>query len=185
MLRAVAKKSLPRVSGPVDGLGRPTIMDRALAASHGVDYVHLAAFAIDVDRVREEVEDLDDPRPFAWEVFLVEQYLGAHFDPIRRPEQVLVLEDVVLGVLEGARDALGSQIVFAIWDLVVRERFPQRLRTAFASWRARPDELVKDLAPLFAEEARHRRELAASCLEVPLDPPCAPPTIEALRALAE
>lgn len=160
-------------------------MDRALAASHGIDYVHLAAFAIDVDRIREEVEDLDDPRPFAWEVFLVECYLTAHFDPNRRPEQVLLFEDVVLGVLEGARDALGSQIVFAIWDLIVRERFPQRLRGAFSSWQARPDELVEDLAPLFAEEDRHRRELAASCLEVPMSPPCAPPTIEALRALSD
>ncbi len=180
----VTKKSLPRAEGAVDGLGRSTIMDRGLASKHGVPYVHLAAFAIDVDRIREEVEDLDDPRPFGWEVFLTERYLLSRFDPNRRPEQVAMFEDVVLGVLEGAGDALGGQIVFAIWDAIVRERFPARLRGAFGGWRGRPDALVKDLAKLWAREDALGRELAAGCLEVPLEPPCAPPTVEALRAFA-
>ena len=177
------KRRLARAGPELEGLGRPSIMDRHLASTHGVPYVHLAVFAIDVDRIREEVEDLDDPRPFGWEVFLTECYLLARFDPIRQPVQRVLIEDVVLGALEGARDALGSQIAFAVWGLVVRERFPQNLGEAFASWSARPDELVKELTPLFAREAETRRALAAGCLEVSLTPPCAPPTLEALRAL--
>jgi len=178
----VSDRSLPQ-AGP-ERLGAPTIMDPALAAQHGVPYVHLAAFAIDVDRVREHVEGYDDPRPFGWEVFLVEQYLVARFDPNRRPEQVLIFEDVVLGVLDGDPAALGSQIVFSIWDLIARERFPKRLDGAFKAWRARPKELKKDLDALFADEARHRAELAAGCLPIELSPPLAPPTIEALESLA-
>lgn len=176
------KKSLPQAS-PTK-LGRPTIMDRALAARHGVDYVHLAAFAIDVDRIREAVEGYDDPRPFGWEVFLVEAYLVERFDPIRRPEEAVLFEDVVLSVLEGEPDALGSQVVFAVWDLIGRDRFPKRLEGAFAAWPAKPKELVKDLDRLFVDESRHIVELARGCLDVALDPPVAPPTDEALRRMA-
>jgi len=159
-------------------------MDPGLAAQHGVAYVHLAAFAIDVDRVREQVEGYDDPRPFGWEVFLVEQYLVDRFDPSRRPEEVLIFEDVVLGILDGDPAALGSQVVFSIWDLIQRDRFPKRLEGAFKGWRSRPKALLKDLDALFADEARHRAELAAGCLAVELSPPLAPPTIEALESLA-
>ena len=178
----VAKKSRPTASGP-SKLGRPTIMDPAFAQQHGVPYVHLAAFAIDVDRIREAVEGYDDPRPFGWEVFLTEVHLCATLDPIRRPEQVHLLEDVVIGVLEGEVDALGSQVVFAIWDAIQRERFPQRLAGAFDSWKARPTELLEALAPLFEREAELARELAEGCLAVALDPPLAPPTREALESM--
>ena len=160
-------------------------MDRALAAKHGVPYVHLAAFAIDVDRVREAVEGYDDPRPFGWEVFLVERYLLDRFDPNREPELCLLFEDVVLGVLDGEPDALGSQIVFAIWDLIQRARFPRRLEGAFRAWKARPDELCRDLDALFADEEVLGAALARGCLEVALEPPLAPPTKEALARLAE
>jgi hypothetical protein len=178
------KKHLPKMAPDRQKLGLPTIMDPALAQRHGVPYVHLAAFAIDVDRVRDAVEGFDDPRPFGWEVFLTEAYLLERFDPVRRPEEVLLFEDVVLSILEGAPDALGSQLAFAVWDALVRQRFPARLEGAFASWRARPEQLVKELATLWRDGARHVRELAAGCLEVELEPPLAPPTREALEALA-
>jgi len=158
-------------------------MDRALAAQHGVSYVQLMAFAIDVDRVREQEEGYDDPRPFGWEVFLVELYLLDHFDPNRRPEEVTIFEDIVLGVIEGEPSALGSQIVFSIWDLIQRGRFPKRLEGAFSTWRGRPDELVEDLGELFAEEARLRVELARGCVEVEMSPPLAPPTMATLRQM--
>lgn len=176
------KSSLPQL-GP-EKLGAPTIMDRALAARHGVPYVHLVAFAIDVDRVRAEAGD-DDARPFAWEVFLVERFLVERFDPNRQPEQVLLFEDIVLGVLDGAADVLGTQVVFAIWDLVQRGRFPHRLEGAFAGWPERPDGLAEDLDVLFADEATHAASLARTCLAAPLDPPLAPPTREALEAMAK
>lgn len=177
------KKLLPTADG-AEGLGRATIMDPTLAASHGVAYVHLAAFAIDIDRVREYVEGPEDPRPFGWEVFLAEAYLLRHFDPTRRPEQVLLFEDVVLSVLDGRSDALGSQIAFAIWDAIERERFPVRLRGAFATWKARPTELVEELAPLHETQETLVPELAEGCLATPLDPPLAKPTLAALREMA-
>ena len=173
--------SLPQ-SGP-EALGRATIMDPALAAQHGVPYVHLAVFAIDVDRIREQVEGPEDPRPFGWEVFLVEMYLLDHFDPNRRPEQVLIFEDIVLGIIEGEPSALGSQIIFSIYDLIGRGRFPKRLEGAFASWPARPDELTRELDGLFAQEQAVRERLVQGCLEVALEPPLAPPSAEALRQM--
>ena len=180
----VTKKSLPTADPSLDKLGLPTIMDRALAERHGVPYVHLAVFAIDVDRVREAVEGYDDPRPFGWEVFIAECYLCDRFDPIRRPEEVWLLEDVVLSILDGAPDALGSQLAFAIYDAIARGRFPQRLEPAFKSWEARPTELLKDLGKLFLREEELRIALAEGCLGVELTPPLAPPTKAALAALA-
>ena len=182
-LRHVTNESLPQ-AGP-SKLGAPTIMDPALAAQHGVAYVQLAAFAIDVDRVREHVEGYDDPRPFGWEVFLTEAYLLERFDPNRRPEEVVIFEDIVLGIIEGEPSAFGAQIIFAIWDLIERGRFPKRLEGAFSSWPSRPDELVAELTPLFEDEAAQRRELARACLDTELDPPLAPPTVAALRGMTD
>lgn len=177
----MADRSLLLRKAPTrEKLGLTTIMDRALAARHGVPYVHLAAFAIDVDRVREHVEGYDDPRPFGWEVLLTEHYLLERLGV----EDRVLLEDTVLGILEGEPDALGGQLAFAVWDAVVRGELPDELRSAFKSWRERPDELVKDLTPLWADAPRLIRELAEGCLAVELDPPLAPPTKLALEAIS-
>lgn len=180
----VSKVRLPSAAPGAQGLGLPTIMDPALAQRHGVPYVHLAAFAIDVDRVREAVEGFDDPRPFGWEVFLTEAYVLERFDPDARPDELVLFEDVVLSILEGGPDALGSQLVFSIWDAIVRGRLPKDLERAFSTWRARPKQLVRDLAQLWVDGPKNVRELAAGCLEVELDPPPAPPTREALERMA-
>jgi len=177
----VADKSLLRKAPAREKLGLTTVMDRALAARHGVPYVHLAAFAIDVDRIREHVEGYDDPRPFGWEVLLTEHYLLERFGA----EDRVLLEDAVLAILEGEPEALGGQLAFAVWDAVVRGELPDDLRAAFKSWREQPDELVKDLASLWAEAPRLARELAEGCLAVELDPPLAPPTRLALEAMTQ
>lgn len=177
------KTALP--GAPAEKLGAPTIMDRALAVSLGVPYVHLAVFSIDLDRVREEVEGYDDPRPFGWEVFLTECYLLARFDPSKRPEEAAFFEQVVLSILDGRPDALGAQLSFAVWDAVQRGRFPKRLEGAFKSWKVRPKALVKDLSKLWEREDALRESLARGCLEVALAPPLAPPTVQALRDLAD
>lgn len=176
----MAKKSLLRLAPTQEKLGLTTIMDRALAAQHGVPYVHLAVFAIDVDRVREEVEGYDDSRPFGWEVALTEHYLLERFGA----EDHALIEDAVLAILDGEPHALGSQLVFAVWDAVQRGELPDTLRTAFESWRARPDALVKELAAL-RSDPELIPALAQGCLSVELSPPLAPPTVEALSALAQ
>ena len=71
------KRALPSVAPEQTALGLPTIMDRELAAAHGVTYVHLAVFAIDVDRVYW-LEPEHEGLPFGWEVFLTEQFLLRH-----------------------------------------------------------------------------------------------------------
>ena len=54
----VTKQKRLNVVRPRDTkLGRATIMDRALAQRYGAPYVHLAAFAIDVDRVHRSRPD--------------------------------------------------------------------------------------------------------------------------------
>jgi hypothetical protein len=176
-MRAMARKRLPKIGGKAEKLGLLTIMDRELAEQHGVPYVHLAAFAIDVDRIREKVEGYGDPRPFAWEVFLTEAYILAN------EASHASLEDTVLSIIDGEPHALGSQLAFAAWDAVVRGALPIELKPAFAAWRARPDELVEALAPLWKDDERWRRELASGCLAVELDPPIAAPTKEALARL--
>ena len=178
------KKHLPHLAPAKEKLGLPTIMDPVLAQSHGVPYVHLAVFAIDVDRIRDAVEGFDDPRPFGWEVLLTEAHLLRAFDPARHPREVELLEDVVLSILDGAPDALGAQLVFAIWDAIVRGALPKELERAFRGWKARPKQLVKELATLRGEAGIVER-LATMALEVEIDPPVAPPTRERLLALSE
>lgn len=180
------RRSLPQMPRASEGLGRRTIMDRALATRHGAPYVHLAAFAIDVDRVRDAREDVDDPLPFGWEVLLTEAYLIDALDPAARPGDRTLIEDAVLSVLEGEPGAeiLGSQLPFAVWDAIARGAWPDELRALFAGWKARPRELVAALAPLWAESPTHVRALAQACLDTAIEPPLAPPTLETLARLA-
>lgn len=180
------RKALPQISARAEGLGQKTIMDRALAQKHGVRYVHLAVLAIDVDRVRDALEGLDDPRPFAWEVLLTALYLRERFDPAASEEDRALIEDVCLGVLEAepGEANLGSQVVFAVHELIERGTWPDSMRSIFKAWRTRPRELMKALAALRADEARLGAELARACLSCTLEPPLAEPTREALERLA-
>lgn len=180
------KRSLPRLEPAREGLGRPTIMDRALAARHGVPYVHAAVFAIDVDRVRDATESDDDPRPFAWEVFLTARYLAWRCDPSDEATRSM-LEDAVSAVLElppSEEGVLGSQLPFAVWALVARGTWPRELESWFRVWKKKPRDLEKDLEPLFAGSGDEERALARFALSVELDPPLAPPTREALTSMA-
>ncbi|MGF1465844.1 MAG: hypothetical protein ACFCGT_06895 [Sandaracinaceae bacterium] len=177
------RRRLP-VASAREGLGAPTIMDRALAARHGVAYVHLVVFAIDLDRVRGEVEGRAE-WPFGWEVFLTQAYLLERLSPGADPAHRELLEDTVLSVLEGRPDALGGQLAFAVWDALARGCLPEALRPAFRGWRGQPGEdLAADLEALRARGEPLRRHLAGAVLEVPLDPPPAPPTRATLEAWA-
>lgn len=181
----MSKRTLPQLSPPRESLGRATIMDRGLAARHGVPYVHLAVFAIDVDRIREASEDLDDPRPFAWEVHLTERHIERTLDP-KDAATSSMLEDVCAAILESepSEDGLlGSQLAFAVWHLVDRHVWPSTFGSWFRSWkRGGPRELKKDLDVLFADRSV-APGLARFCLDYPLEPAIAPPTREALAAL--
>lgn len=180
------KRTLPQLEKAREGLGRPTVMDRALAARHGVPYVHLAVFAIDVDRVREATESDDDPRPFAWEVFLTARYLAWRCDPADESTRAM-LEDATNAVLElrsSEEGVLGSQLPFAIWTLVARGGWPRELEGWFRAWKKKPRALEKELGALFDDAAVEERALARFVLSVELDPPLAPPTREALESMA-
>ncbi len=171
------------MSAEQEGLGVQTIMDPALAARHGVPYVHLAAFAIDVDRVLELAGD-EDSRPFGWEVFLTEVYMLSRFDP-RRDEHRALIEDACLGLLESdPGDALlGAQLPFAVYDAVHRGVWPAELGEVFRGWRGRGARFAERLAPIWEHTDERARSLALSCLDAALSPPLAPPTREALEAI--
>lgn len=166
-------------------------MEPAFAARFGVPYVHLVVFAIDVDRLREAVESMieADPEaeslwPFGWDVFLTELHLAGLIDP-EDAEQVDMLDVVVEDMLAvpPGEPPLGAQLAFAVHDAVQRGSLPKELGRAFKQWKKRPKELVQALDELFERVDVDAADLAEACLEVPLEPPLAPPTRDALSAL--
>jgi hypothetical protein len=186
----VPKKRLPTMEPEHEGLGHDTIMDPGLASRWGVTYVHLAAFAIDLDRIRILVEDEEEPAeapwPFAFEVFLTEMHLLGAIDP-EDPDELQVLEDICLGILDhGPEDEppLGAQIVFAVYDAVERGALPDSLRNVF-SWKEPPRALLEGLEPLFERPDVEAADLAMACLEIEMTPPLAPPTRASLEAMLE
>lgn len=183
------RKKKPRTSLPVatarhEKLGRPTILDRELAAQHGVPYVHLAAFAIDTDRVRERFEQVlvdEDQLPFGWEIFLTAQFLHAAFEPAHDGHRMLV-EDAVQAVLDrpaSQAPPLGAQLPFAVYDLVRRGLWPEDALVLFGQWKKKPDAALRELEPLWQDALLSAGELAHACLQCDLDPPAAPPVREA------
>jgi hypothetical protein len=176
------KRSLPLAPAQT-GLGLPTIMDRDLVAAHGVKYVHLAVFAIDIDRVYW-LEPEHPTLPFGWEVFLTEWFLLAH-DPELEQERCDLLAAICGTLLDESpgEPPLGGQIVFAIYDAVKRGALPEQLATLFSNWRNPPRELVTQLATLHARGADNARSLANHCLSVDIEPPLAPPTRETLQRI--
>ncbi|MFW5925164.1 MAG: hypothetical protein ACOCV4_03300 [Myxococcota bacterium] len=181
-------KRLPTIEPARERLGAPTIMDPDLAARHGVPYVHLAVFAIDVDRVRQllEAQEADAELPFAWEVFLTEVYLLTFLDLGDEGGRAMV-EEACAPALEPGRAAheppLGGQLPFAVYDAVARGEAPSELGDLFRRWRKRPEDLVRQLAPLWEDPAPHIAALADLCIDTPVDPPLAEPTARALDEL--
>jgi hypothetical protein len=170
------KRELPTITPSQTALGLPTIMDRDLVAAHGVKYVHLAVFAIDIDRVYWLDPEADD-LPFGWEVFLTERFLLSQSSA--EPE---LLESICMPLLEETpgEPPLGGQLVFAIYDAVQRGELPEELRKLFFAWRSPPRELLAGLAELHRNAQTHLPALVEHCLQAELSPPLAPPTREAL-----
>jgi hypothetical protein len=181
---AKPRRTLSVVSAKETKLGRPTIMDRALAHRYGAPYVHLAAFAIDVDRVHA-LED--ESLPFGWEVYLTEVQL-ARFISSSNHDPVPLLEDTCLAIMElprpkaGQLAAFGSQLVFAVYTAVARGIVPPQLGHCFASWKKPPADLIDEMAELANQEGLAQR-LARHCLEAPIEPPLVAPVREALLAI--
>jgi hypothetical protein len=187
ILGAVAR-SLPTIDPSKEGLGRATIMDRALAQQYGVPYVHLAVFAIDVDRAREclEDDDADEGLPMGWEVFLTERFLDLRHDATTEEGRALV-EDVVLAIFDlppSDEAVFGSQLPFAVWHAIGRRALPGSLESVFRTWKAKPKELGVELDRLYATKDESTRAIARRCLDAPLSPPLAPPVREVLEVLA-
>jgi hypothetical protein len=180
------KKALPVVKSGDQKLGRATIMDRALAQKYGAPYVHLAAFAIDVDRVHRLDFDRSS-QPFAWEVFLTELRLARFMDETTS-DPTHLLEDMCLSVMDlprpeqGSQGVLGAQFPFAIYAGVAHDHLPTSLGNCFHSWKKPPIDLLSDLEVL-AARPNLIATLARHCLAAPLDPPLAEPVRVALRAM--
>lgn len=178
------KKPLKVMEARDSKLGRSTIMDRALATRYGGPYVHLAAFAIDVDRVRERE---DEGLPFAWEVFLTEAQLAQLYDSASH-DPTPMLEEMCLAILEqpqaaGSEGPLGSQLPFAIYTGVARKLLPASLGQCFHAWKKPPVDLIGDVNALAAEPGLLAK-LARHCLAASLQPPLVMPVREALEKLA-
>lgn len=189
------RHSLHRARRGEAKLELPTIMDRGLASKHGAPYVHLAAFAIDVDRVfaalaPEDDDDVgltgtDDPEelPFGWEVLLTSARVRAL--DASDPKILAMLEEACAFVLDQAPDeqGYGSQLVFGVYDAVQRGALPQSVGDLFRGWRGRPKQLERTLDALWKDPSA-LSTIAARCCAVALDPPLAPPTRTALQQMA-
>ncbi len=171
-----------------EGLGLPTIMDPELARAHGVRYVHLAAFAIDVDRIRDEVETeaMDPEWPFGFEVFLTEAWIVEGLDP---QAERTIIEAACVGAMNRSVDTpgqlFGAQLPFAVYDAVARGALPADMRDLFKAWKSPPRDLMDELAPLWGSADAEKRRLARACLEVAIEPPLAPPTVATLESWAD
>jgi len=174
------KRALPSVAPQQTSLGLSTIMDRAVAAAHGVDYVHLVVAAIDIDRVYWLDPELPS-LPFSWEVFLTQWLLLSLLDS-HSPSHLDLIEAVCWPLVADApgEPPLGGQIVFAVYDAVQCGALPPGLNKLFVGWRHPPRDLVAALAELRATAPSALAPLCQHCLEAELSPPLAPPTREAL-----
>jgi len=176
------RKLLPLIDARQQGLGEPTIMDRALAEQYGARYVQLAVFAIDIDRVCHARAD-DPALPLGWEVFVTEALLITLVDPNDELQRGM-LEDVCLDLLVDQADPrLGSQLPFAVYDAVIRGAFPESLRPLFHRWRTPSKTLLRDLADFWLARDQALTKLVDICLNTPLTPPLAPPTVQAIQNL--
>jgi len=188
----VKKRSLKTLDEGSIGLGRATIMDAALAARHGVRYVHLAAFAIDLDRLVEAADELDEGGdaglPFGFEVFMMEVGLLSLLD-VEEEDDLSLLEDVAVSIFETLdpeeEPPLGASLLFAIHDALVRGELPDRLSSLFIGWEGDSSELTKELEPLFIDPDLEAAAIARVCLEMEIHPPLAPPTREILAAMVD
>lgn len=186
--QVVKKRPLRTMDDASLGLGRPTIMDAALAARHGVRYVHLAAFAIDLDRLMEIAEDEELELPFGFEVFMIEMALLSALD-VDEEDDLALIEDASVSIFErldpDEEPPLGASLLFAVHDALFRGELPERLSALFTGWESGPSELSKELEPLFIDPDLEAAAIARVCLELELSPPLAPPTREALSAMVE
>jgi hypothetical protein len=182
----VTKKRLKVVEARSEKLGRPNIMDRALAHRYGTSYVYLVAFAIDVDRVHELDRD-DGTLPFAWEVWLLERYLAKLFreganEPLQMVEHACLSVMDLPRVKPGQAAPFGSQLPFAIYAGVARKTLPNRLGDCFQVWKKPPIDLLDDLRVL-DETPGVAARLVAHCLQAKVQPPLIAPVVEALGTL--
>lgn len=160
-------------------------MDRALAQRYGAPYVHLAAFAIDIDRVHR-LEDERSTLPFAWEVFLTEMRLMRFMDEAQ-VDPASMFEDMCLAVMDLPRPResqgpLGAQLPFAMYVGVAHQHLPSRVGACFHAWKKPPVELIEDTAKLAAQTGL-MASLATHCLSAALDPPLVDPVKQALLAM--
>lgn len=179
------KRALPKVAAEHTALGLPTIMDRALAVAHGGAYVHMAAFAIDIDRTYWLDPERSD-QPFGWEVFLTECYVLGRIDTTIATQRDM-LEAACMDIMEETpgEPPLGGQLVFAVHDALRRKRLPPEMRTLFSRWRTPPAELRISLDALWKSAPTKLVELAEFCLAEDLSPPLSPPTQATLREMSQ
>jgi len=155
-------------------------MDRDLAARYGVPYVHLAAFTIDVDRVRE-ADPAEQTLPMGWEVALTERYLARFIQGEPSDARLEVLEECCMGILGLTRgdDPLGSQLPFAVFCGISHGVLPAQLHGCLERWKSPPVDLAAELASWRSEPATQAR-IIQHCMGSQLQPPLSPPTLACL-----
>lgn len=160
-------------------------MSPMLATEFGSEYVHLAAFAIDIDRIQALIEE--DPAakwPFGWELFLTEYFMLGLLEPLN-DRFVLLLREICKEMVGEAAsgELLGAQLPFAIYDAINRGFLPEELKSLFDVWES--VELPEELDESWERPNIEAADLAEACLEVEMSPPLSPTTQVALEDIVE
>ncbi|MGB0680710.1 MAG: hypothetical protein ACPGUV_13740 [Polyangiales bacterium] len=180
---AQGKPGLPQAPKGATGLGRPTIMQAELARVFGPPYVHLAAFSIDIDRLRPTLDATHD-WPLGWEVFLIAGAIDA-----LQPEADADIADMLVATAESLvacideEERLGLPLLLAVRELSRRRRLPRAFAKLFQDWDALSAPLKRCLDLLWQGRASWQTRLAQACLAAPLAPPLAPPSRQLLERL--
>jgi len=174
------------VSTAPSGLGLVTIMDRDLALRLGAPYVKLAAFAIDLYRLRVMFDEIGDDEhwPFGWEVLLTERALLRALPTTGDDDVIDFVDAICTSIFERAAEGeiLGAQIVFSAYAAFERGALPAKVRPTFFHWKKKPTELVAAVRKIESDPG-NVAALIDQCLAEELDPPLAPTTHAELEAL--
>ena len=154
-------------------------MDPALAQRYGPPYVHLAAVAIDLDRIAHALTETQEC--YGAEVYLTALYLKRHFSPEITRDCALI-EDTCLSVMEREGEIMGGQLPFSVHALVKAGSWENAWPVIFSAWK-NPRQLMDRYSEFWNDDAA-AGQMAKRFLDCAVSPPIIEITVQFLQDLS-